>query len=484
MSLDPYKARAELCRRSFYKFVQAMWSTVVTEPPVWNWHIKYLCDELQRVGERVKRREVKEFDYFIINIPPGSSKSTIVSIFYPLWCWTIDPTQRFICGSYASLPAEDIADKCKRAFTSERYRKLFPEVGVRKEAMTHLQTAHNGERYTTSVGGSITGIHAHQIIIDDPLNTQLSASEAERLSANNWITKTVSSRKVDGDITVTIIIMQRLHEDDPTGHILEMAKPDKKTGESPVKVKHVCLPAEESDRVVPAELRQFYVNGLMDVKRGNVNHLKLQKVVLGPYGFAGQYEQNPAPSEGGIMKRRWFPIVDMEHHMFWKKFTLDTAYTEDAQNDPSGFLSYFMHENKMYITNWESHLLEFPELCAYTKSYVSNNGYSSEGSYIKVEPKASGKSLVQTLQKETRLAIMEAPNPERDKTARLTDCTPHAAAGRICLIRGAWNEAFLKEVCNFPNAKHDEAVDNLTIAVFDEFVGETVQEWEDALNLY
>ena len=112
MQLPPInQVRAELYKRSFYEFVQYFWDTIIAEEPIWNWHIKYLCDELQTIGERVAKRQNKEYDYYIINVPPGSSKSTIISEMYPLWCWTIDPTQRFICGSYASTPAEDISEK-------------------------------------------------------------------------------------------------------------------------------------------------------------------------------------------------------------------------------------------------------------------------------------------------------------------------------------------------------------------------------------
>ena len=129
MQLPPInKVRAELYRRSFYEFVQYFWDTIIAEEPIWNWHIKYLCGELQAIGERVAKREQKLHDYYIINVPPGSSKSTIISEMYPLWCWTIDPTQRFICGSYASTPAEDISEKCYNIYTSDKFKAVYPEL--------------------------------------------------------------------------------------------------------------------------------------------------------------------------------------------------------------------------------------------------------------------------------------------------------------------------------------------------------------------
>lgn len=456
--------KAELCRRSFFYFVQEFWEIIINEVPIWNWHIEYLCKELQTVAERVKNREHSSFDWMIINIPPGSTKSTIITILYPLWVWSIDATQRFICGSYSATVSEDHADKAKKVFTSEKYRSIFPEVGVRSDAKTKLENRHNAERYTTSTGSGITGIHAHQIIIDDPLSTQGASSEAERLSANKWLTETISSRKVDKNVTVSILVMQRLHEDDPTGYLLS---------QKGLRVRHICLPAElppiEQNNVSPVELRDFYKDGLFDLARGNRVALKAQRETLGSYGYAGQFEQRPVSLAGGMIKRGWFEILDKYHHDKVKNFQLDTAYTEKKGNDPSGIASYFVEGNVIYITNWESHRLEFPALCRFVITNVSAHGYSDK-SIIRVEPKASGKSLVQQIKSETGLNITESANPEKDKIARATEITAKLESGRVKLIRGAWNETFLNEVCTFPNAKHDEAVDVLVEIVRNELI--------------
>ena len=251
--------RVELFRRSFYEFVKYFWDTIIAEEPVWNWHIEYICDELQKVGERVKARQEKEYDYYIINVPPGSSKSTIVSEMYPLWCWTIDPTQRFICGSYASTVAEDLAEKCFNVYNSDKFRALYPDL-VKKQSggKTHFKNGLRGERFTTSTGSAVTGVHAHQKILDDPMSPAIADSDKERNTANKWVSETLSTRNVSSEITVTIIVMQRLHAHDTTGYIL--AKPL-------LKVKHICLPAELSEDVRPVELKEKYVGGLFDPVR-------------------------------------------------------------------------------------------------------------------------------------------------------------------------------------------------------------------------
>lgn len=448
---------AELCRRSFYYFVQYFWDTIIAEKPVWNWHIEYLCNELQKVGTRVKDRLPKEFDYLIINIPPGSSKSTIVSEMYPLWCWTIDPTQRFICGSYASTPAEDIAEKCYNIYQSEKFGQLFPHLVCNSSgAKSNFKNGLLGERYTTSTGSGITGIHAHQILLDDPMNPKVSDSVLERNSANKWVSETISTRKVDNDVTVTIIVMQRLNEMDTTGYLIKKG----------VKIKHICIPVELSNDVRPVELREKYVDGLFDPVRRSFESLQATKIELGSYGYAGQMMQTPSPADGGILKKAWFPIVGIESlpPNLVAKFQLDTAYTDKQKNDPSAGTAYMSDGNYVYILNSQSIYKEFPALCAWIPEWVNQYHYSDQ-SRIYVEPKASGKSTVQQVKQTTKLNIFEDEAPDKDKVTRANAASPKCEAGRVVLIRGPWNDSFLNQIAAFPNGAHDDEVDNLSAIV-------------------
>lgn len=456
------KLLASGCKQSFFLFVKTFWHTFINEKPVWNWHIKYLCEQLQKVGEDVRNKKPCAFDYFIINVPPGTSKSSIVSVLYPLWCWSIDPTQRFICGSYSGTVSEDLADKCRKVFTSELYTTLFPYVGVRSDAKTKLENGNNAERYTVSTGSFVTGVHAHQIIIDDPLNVAQATSDIERENANRWINETLSTRKVDKRVSATIIIMQRLHEDDCTGFLLKKN----------LKLKHICLPAELDENVYPVELKENYIDGLLDPVRLDRDVLEKFQESLGSYGYAGQFQQSPVDLKGGLFKKEWFEIVTEESiyqnatvsgESFYKiiKFQLDTAYTTKEHNDPTGVLGYFKKGNDVFITNWTAKRLEFPQLCKFIQAHVREHGYTHR-SLVRVEPKASGLSIIQQLKEETDLNVVESENPTKDKLARATEITAKCEAGRVKLIKGNWNEAFLNEVCGFPKAKHDEAVDCLT----------------------
>ncbi len=460
-------AVAEKCRRSFYFFVRQFWETISEEDPIWNWHIEYLCTQLEEVVRAAKERKPLPYTYLIINIPPGTSKSTIVSEMLMPWAWTLDQSLKFLCGSYSSTPTEDLSDKCKTIVTSEKYITLFGNI-LRSDAMTNLKTKHNGQRLATTVGGAATGIHAHIICIDDPLNVKSSTSEADRLTANNFMTKTLSTRKMDKRNTVTILVMQRLHEEDCTGYLLKQG----------VRIKHICLPAElppiDKNSVFPVELRDKYKDGLLDPIRLNREVLDDQRKALGTYDYSGQFEQLPADLSNGIIKWGWFEIVDILVKGV-QKFVLDTAYTVKKDNDPTGLMAYFVEDNTLYITNWETQRLEFPELVKHTINFAKRNGYTTE-SIIRVEPKASGKSLVQQLQRESDLNISEFESPDKDKVTRATAITAILEGQRVKLLRGAWNNDFLTEVCTFPKAAHDEAVDCLVMAVSKELGSST--DWD------
>lgn len=479
--LTPDELDAEICRRSFHFFVKYFWDTIIAEDFIDNWHIKYLCDELQAVGQRVAllsrgtdeqgkplppTRLKKEYDYIIINVPPGSSKSTICSEMYPLWCWTIDPTQRFICGSYASTPAEDIADKCFKIYNSEKFVRLFPELHSKKKTggKTHFQNGLLGERYTTSTGSGITGIHAHQKLIDDPMNPQIAASDTERASANTWVSETLGSRNVDNDVTVAIVIMQRLHEMDTTGYLLA------KKSEG-LRVKHICIPAELSPRVSPEFLKEYYKDGLFDPVRRSRKSLEEQRVILGARGYAGQFEQAPTTPGGNIILNKWFKYVSHDRMKLIMNplrvpviFFVDTAYTDNSENDPTGIIATCLIDNNLYILNAAKVYMTFPQLIQFLPGWVMRNGYTDMSS-IRLEPKANGLPVIQTLQKETGLNITNTPSPRESKETRLNAVSPKVECGRVILLAGAWNDEFVEEVCGFPNKPHDEYVDLLCYAI-------------------
>jgi len=445
--------KAELCRMNFYYFVKTFWTVIIQEKPVWNWHIKYICDELQGMAKLVADRKPRLYD-LIINVPPGSSKSTIVTIMYPAWCWLIDPSMRIMAASYSGGLSMDHSTKNRDVIRSELYKELFPEVVMRKDmdGKGRFKNTKGGERLATSVRGTVTGFHAHILLVDDPLNPKEASSEKERSNANRFMNETLSTRKVDKELTPTVLVMQRLHKEDCTGNWLR-----KKNKE----IKHICLPAEISERVSPPELKERYIDGLLDPIRISRKALAILKSDLGSYGYAGQMGQSPAPDEGGIWEKWMVPISRYELSKL--KLTsvgsdFDLAYTKNNRNSASAFITAGKHDNKMYITDLGFKWLEFPELIKWMKTLQSPH-------YI--ENLASGKSAKQTLTKNGIVAI-EVSVTGGDKIARTSLSTPFAEAGMIYiaedLIEILYHDS-KQGILIFPNGEGDDLNDALTQSI-------------------
>ena len=455
---------ADQCRRSFFYFVQTFWDVIIKEEPTYNWHIPFLCDELQRLSVSIVAREPKPYD-LIVNIPPGTTKSTIVTIMWPVWLWTQDATLRIITNSYSGGLSIEHATKSKDIIQSDKFRALFPHIVIRKDksGKQNYENTETGYRYATSTGATITGFHAHVIINDDPVNPKQAESEPLRVQANEH-TKTLSSRKVDKANTPVVTIMQRLHEEDVTGYML------KKKGEN---IRHICLPAEDCDDVKPAELRKFYVDGLLDPKRLNRTVLQEAMVDLGSRGYAGQYGQTPSAAGGNIIKESWFRKISYSDFRALRfkeaiHFFLDTAYDEKKKktdNDPSGIIAACKIKNNIYITHAKKVWKSFPDLLRFLPEYMYANDYDSSLSTLRVEPKANGKSVVQQLEDSTTLNVTYTPTPTDAKDVRLHAIAPKVECGRVFLVEGEWNEEFIDEVCGFPTKVHDEYVDLLGYAV-------------------
>ena len=448
-------AKAELCTRDFFFFVQEFWNEIIPDEPVYNWHIKYLCDELQEIVERVARREDKLYD-LVINIPPGTSKSTIATVMLPAWAWIIDPRIRNLTASYSASLSTDHAVKSRDIIKSDKYKRYFPHLAIKSDQdnKTHYKNENGGERYATSVTGTVTGFHAHLIIVDDPLNPKGASSEADRLTANNFMDVTLSTRKVNKSVTPTILVMQRLHQKDCTGNWLE------KDGKI---IKHICLPGEISNDVKPVELKDRYVDGLLDTKRLKRIDLTELKVNLGSYGYAGQIMQIPSPLDGGIWQKWIKPIEDIELDAILSDLKSlgsdwDLAYTEKESNSASAFVTAGKLDNKMYIDALGYDWMEFPKLMAYMKAKKAPH-------YI--EAKASGKSAKQTLSNQGIPAI-EVNVTGGDKEARANMVTPYAESGVIYCRKSILDKLYYdarQGILMFPNGEGDDLQDALVQSI-------------------
>ena len=155
----PYLVR-EQTQDSFYKFFLTFWETATgsSRPEAFNWHVRYLCDQLQIIAERVFRNEARMQD-LIVNVPPGATKSTVCSILFPCWIWTRMPSARIICASVNNDLAERFSAKTRTVLTSELYRKSFSYVQLERRSKTRLWNSAGGERQSFGVMSNVTGQH-------------------------------------------------------------------------------------------------------------------------------------------------------------------------------------------------------------------------------------------------------------------------------------------------------------------------------------
>lgn len=437
-----------------------------------NWHVEYLCNELQRVYEAWERGESQKD--VLINIPPGSSKSTICTQIFPAWLWTRNASIRIISASYSADLSTIHAVKSRDILKSEKYQQMYPGHIVFKtdtDGKTHYKNTKNGERFVTSTGGTVTGMHGDFIITDDPIKPMgaAGADSAALTQAEAFVRTTLPSRKTNTERTVTIMIMQRLHDKDPSGMWLK---------EWPDRVHHICIPAlieiGGHNNVSPAHLSDHYAGNYkveeslqdMDIVREYAlfNPLRLKREAidgfrqtLGSFGFAGQYLQDPSPKGGGYWKAQWFKIIPDKFFPDWRELDYygtdwDTAYTAKEENDASAWITAGKMGGNAYIDKAGYVRQEMPQLVK-TMSALPGPAF--------VEAKASGKSAVQVL-RHYKFSAVEVQVLGGDKLARTGIATPWAESGFVC-IRESIADMILNDpeqgILRFPKAPHDDLND-------------------------
>jgi len=461
-NLNLSKVRTELYKRSFYDFTLDAFKTLHNGQELTpNWHIKYICDRLQKEAYRVINNEPRE-KHLLINVPPRTLKSELVNVFFSAYCWVLKDSIQFISSSYSASLSITLSTQARRLIESDWFKEHFTHVQLSKDENTksRFTTTNGGLRYSTSTGGTVTGMGADVIVIDDPQNPQLARSETERENANTFFNETLRSRLNNPDKGVFIVVMQRLHENDLTGMLLE---------KEPENWEHICLPSELSNDVKPIELKENYTDGLLFPERLSRTTLESFKTGLGSYGYSGQYLQIPSPSDGGIFKEAWFNTIkelpeSINKELITWDFFLDTAYTNKQDNDATAMLCGAFYNNELYIKEVKAVRLEFPELIKEIQKFSSINGYTNK-SRIYIEPKASGKSIVQMLKRSTGLNVVEDKPPTQDKISRANSISAFVESGRVNLLDGRYINDFMNELKAFPNASHDDMVDVLIMAI-------------------
>jgi predicted phage terminase large subunit-like protein len=486
----PELVEAEMCRRSLFHFEQTFWDEVSQDKPVWNWHIPYLCSQLEEIARRVAEAKPKTHD-LIINIPPGTTKSITCSIMFPAWSWVNWPWMKFICASYAEKLSLEHAQACRDLIRSDKFKRLFPHLEIRRdkdqksnfklvvyefdELGNVLSTKQGGNRFSTSVGGTLTGFHGHVLIVDDPINPMEAVSATFLETANSWMDQTLSTRKVDKENTPTVLIMQRLHQEDPTGHILDKEKKN---------VKHICLPGQIRDYrkfLKPPEVEKHYEDDLLDVKRMPWPVMQEMEADLGQYGFAGQVGQNPTPPGGGMFKVVFLEngIIDVMPRpseivriaRYWDKAGTE-APTKRLQKKTArtcGVKMAKLRNGKFLVLDvkkghWSTDLRES----------IIRAAAEADGPdvlvYHEQEPGSGGKDSAKATTLNLAGFSARADRPTGDKIYRADPYSVQVNAGNVLLYRGEWNKDFIEEHRFFPFGRCKDQVDSAS-GVFNKLTG-------------
>jgi predicted phage terminase large subunit-like protein len=489
--------KRSLYKESYYDFFKAFWGIVSPSKLEESKYHKYLCDEVQTILEWTadfSKQNDKSYN-LLINISPGMSKSTIISKLAPLWQWVINPNTQIIQSSYGVNPIKEFTDKFLVLLRSEEFRRIFPEIRLRVENIAEQRNIYKGTRYTTTVGGGITGLHGDIILIDDPNQPpeitrdehgrpQLRAGArlTEIKAANSWFDDKISTRKTSKQYSRFIIVQQRVHKMDFSGYLLEKAKRN-------FPLKHICLPIDQPENafektyingklINQKSLKHLYSNEkLLDPKRVNQKVLEEEKAVMGSFIFEAQHRQNPKNERGGVLKRKFFPIIKRSE---LPDNLVSFFYTDPSEgkltSDNMATACWSLWEGKVYIREMMLKREEFGVFVGHRdingnwikKSYdlfVEKHNQNEQSIHF-FEAKSSGSAYLSKLKTETPYnAIPDIP--QGSKMDRISLALPRIESGRVVLVEGDWIEEFFEEIESFTgkDSDQDDQVDVLSAIV-------------------
>jgi predicted phage terminase large subunit-like protein len=476
--------QAEKARRSLATFVRQAWHVIEPETGLkWSWVLDAICEHVQALLEDRLIRDGRVIRNLAINVPPGTMKSTILSVGVPAWKWTKTPAWRGLFASGNDDVALRDSVKCRLLLDSDWYRQTFkPKWTFTRDqnAKGHYVNTKTGFRQAISAGAIVVGQRADDLLVDDPNST--SGGEADRAKVVNWWDNAAWSRLNDLAKGHRIVIQQRVHEEDLTGHIQEKYPED--WAFLVIRMRYE-VPTEQDPGPAPTPLRTpnptpaqlaagFTPDGWIDPRRTEGElmfperfpepEVRAQEKVLGTAGTAGQLQQRPAPKDGLIFKTGFVRRFkgDALPEFTRRFFSCDTAFSKERTADYSvilvaaecnipGFMGLWL------LDVWRKQA-SFPEL---EQAVIDMNAKYHVDTLL-IEKKASGQSLIQALEVNTPFPVVPV-EVSTDKPTRGAACASTWEAGRIWIPEDApWVMDFLTEVYAFPNGKHDDQVDSLT----------------------
>jgi len=467
-------ARRALAERSLGEYIRQAWHVV--EPAVEftdGWHIDAIAEHLEAISDGTIRN-------LIINIPPRHMKSLSVGVFWPTWTWTTRPGVQFLVASYAQALAIRDAVKSRRLIQSpwyqERWGSVFALTGDQNQK-SRYENDHNGHRISVGVGGMATGDGGDILVADDLLKAQDGHSDAMRTRANEFWSQVMSTRGNDPRTVAKVIIMQRLHERDLTGHVLELMQ------EGGERYEHLCLPAEYEPRqyttVIGFEDPREAEGELLWEERFGPEQIADLKATLGDEAVAGQLQQRPAPAGGGIFKRDWwegknrYDLTDKQLVTLavgrWLSF--DTALKDSEANDYTAMGVYELapdYRLRKVSAHWQR--LQFPQLAQEIEDQAERWNRDGKLRGVVIEDRGSGTSALQTLRQSAPdwlAELLVGFEPRLSKEGRARQASLWCERGCVLLPYPCDEAGWLLSFCDdflfkFPNGMFDDPVDEFT----------------------
>lgn len=465
-----------------------------------NWHHEYVAWLIDQVVQQ-------KIPNLVINVPPGAGKTELTTNLLARGL-ALNPRSRFLYLSFSQSLVEDVSSTARNIVKSEDFQRMWPvDISKSTDAKASWKTTVEGYEaghvYSASMGGQVTGRRAGTlddngftgaIVLDDPLKPEEAFSKNARDNANRKILNTVNSRKATSD-TPIIMIMQRLHSEDPTNFVM--------TGNLPGDWECVSIPAlidaeyiqtlpEHIQKLVPRDVerddlgRQSYwpkketLKSLLQLEKGGQDKTG---ATVSRYTFSSQYMQKPKRLGGDLVKSEWFGLFDELPELQWRAVFADTAQKTKEHNDYSVFILVGLGiDGKLYIIDLLRGKWEAPELNRQAKAFLdkhkSFDWQTKPIRYMKVEDKASGTQLIQTLAKESEIPVIPIQR-NIDKLTRWMDATPHIENNyeehpedRFVMVprNAPWKSAYFEEVESL-NAQmthdHDDQFDPTADAIME-----------------
>jgi predicted phage terminase large subunit-like protein len=454
------RKRVDACaRKNLFDYTQLMFPEVVPSGTfIEASHTKLLAHKV----EQVVRGDIKRL---LIAIPPRFGKSLLCSVALPTWMLGHDPSYKIVCASYGDELSRDFATLSRNILQSRRYQELFPGTRLTHGggAIGRLETTAGGYRFSTSIGGALTGKGADIVIVDDPLKAKDAiTSQVARDDAFSWITGTVMSRFDSPADGAVIVLSQRLHTDDLIARLRDEG------GWELLAVPAEALTPMTFD-IGEAEPWHLEAGEPLFPERFGPDALAQLRSDLGEANYAAQILQDPRALGGSIFKVKDFKIQDCRRFDLAKMEAIyqswDTASSEAATAAWSVCTTWGISGKRFALIDVFRQRLTYPKLLIAVKEQYER--YKPK--VVFVEKASSGIALLQQLAAEG-VTWIDALTPRGTKLERAMHQAPKIENGRVCIPgKAAWAPTFLAEVASFPSTSSSDQVDAMTqfLQVFD-----------------